>query len=200
MEQFFEDIDGAVTICDTEGNVVYMNKRSRETFNKQGQSMVGQNLMPCHKPRSQAIIRDMLENDHSHCYTITKHGQRKLIFQTPWREEGQVRGLVEFSFVLPDEIEHIAANNLLFQPLVTLTFCIVDGIPIAVHLVNSILWRHVFTLYASVIQTVFSIEQIGIDDILLALFREPQHDVWSLYRSEGTSIVDSRFYSCILLN
>ncbi|MBR0276803.1 MAG: PAS domain-containing protein [Prevotella sp.] len=101
-----EDIDGAVTVCDTEGKVVFMNKRSRETFNKNGQSMVGQNLMPCHNPHSQAIIRDMLENNHSHCYTISKHGQRKLIFQTPWRQDGEVCGLVEFSFVLPDEMPH----------------------------------------------------------------------------------------------
>ena len=56
--------------------------------------------------RSQAIIRHMLDADESHAYTITKQGRRKLIFQTPWREDGQVRGLVEFSFVLPDEMPH----------------------------------------------------------------------------------------------
>lgn len=108
MEQFdwAEDIEGAVTVCDAEGVVVYMNKRSRETFNKDGRSMVGQSLMPCHNERSQAIIRDMLEQNKPHCYTITKHGQRKLIYQTPWREGSEVKGLVEFSFVLPDEMPH----------------------------------------------------------------------------------------------
>ena len=108
MQQFdwAEDIEGAVTVCDTEGKVLYMNKRSRETFNKGGTSMVGQNLMPCHNERSQAIIRDMLQNDHPNCYTISKRGQRKLIYQTPWRENGEVRGLVEFSFVIPDDMPH----------------------------------------------------------------------------------------------
>ena len=108
MEQFdwAEDIEGAVTVCDAEGVVVYMNKRSRETFNKDGRSMVGQSLMPCHNERSQAIIRDMLEQNKPHCYTITKHGQRKLIYQTPWREGGEVKGLVEFSFVLSEEMPH----------------------------------------------------------------------------------------------
>ena len=101
-----EDIEGAVTVCDAEGVVMYMNKRSRETFNKDGRSMVGQSLMPCHNERSQAIIRDMLEQNKPHCYTITKHGQRKLIYQTPWRKGGEVKGLVEFSFVLPDEMPH----------------------------------------------------------------------------------------------
>ena len=108
MQQFdwAEDIEGAVTVCDTEGKVLYMNKRSRETFNKGGASMVGQNLMPCHNDRSQAIIRDMLQNDRPNCYTISKRGQRKLIYQTPWRENGEVRGLVEFSFVIPDDMPH----------------------------------------------------------------------------------------------
>ena len=60
METFnwAEDIEGAVTVCDTEGTVIYMNKRSRETFNKDGQTMVGKSMMPCHNERSQAIIRD----------------------------------------------------------------------------------------------------------------------------------------------
>ena len=101
-----EDIDAAVTVCDTEGTVLYMNQRSRQTFSKDGASMVGQNLMPCHNERSQAIIRDMMENNRPHCYTITKKGKRKLIFQTPWREDGKVQGLVEFSFVLPDDMPH----------------------------------------------------------------------------------------------
>lgn len=102
-----EDIDGAITVCDTEGTVLYMNKRSRETFCKDGNSsMVGQSMMPCHNERSQAIIRHMLESGESHCYTISKQGKKKLIFQTPWKEDGEVKGLVEFSFVLPDEMPH----------------------------------------------------------------------------------------------
>lgn len=108
MEKFnwAEDIDGAITVSDAEGTVIYMNKRSRETFNKNGLSMVGQSMMPCHNERSQTIIRYMLESGESHCYTITKNGRRKLIFQTPWREDSEVRGLVEFSFVLPDDMPH----------------------------------------------------------------------------------------------
>ena len=101
-----EDIDAAVTVCDCGGTVLYMNQRSRQTFSKTGESMVGQNLMPCHNERSKTIIRDKIENNHPHCYTISKHGQRKLIYQTPWRENGEVRGLVEISIVLPDEMPH----------------------------------------------------------------------------------------------
>lgn len=101
-----DDIDGAITVCDTEGTVLYMNKRSQETFNKEGQSMIGKSMIPCHNERSQAIIAHMLQTGESHCYTITKKGRKKLIFQTPWRQDGKVCGLVEFSFVLPDDMPH----------------------------------------------------------------------------------------------
>ena len=108
IEQFSwsEDIEGAVTVSYTEGKVIFMNKRSRETFNKPGETMVGKSMIPCHSEKSQSIIREMLEKNIPHCYTITKRGKRKLIYQTPWRENGEVRGLVEFSFVLPDDMPH----------------------------------------------------------------------------------------------
>lgn len=108
IEQFSwaEDIEGAVTVSDTEGKVIFMNKRSRETFNKPCETMMGKSMIPCHSEKSQSIIREMLEKNIPHCYTITKRGKRKLIYQTPWRENGEVRGLVEFSFVLPDDMPH----------------------------------------------------------------------------------------------
>ena len=37
---------------------------------------------------------------------LEKNGQKKMIYQTPWRIDGQVKGLVEISFVLPDEMPH----------------------------------------------------------------------------------------------
>ena len=68
-----EGLHCAVTVCDTEGKVIYMNEKSRETFNKNGKSMVGQNLFPCHNERSQAMIRHMMESDTINAYTITKN-------------------------------------------------------------------------------------------------------------------------------
>lgn len=101
-----EEMNCAVTVCDTEGVVIYMNRRSRETFSKNGESMVGKSMIPCHNERSQAIIHDMLDNDKTNCYTIDKNGVKKLIYQTPWKQDGRVAGLVEISIVLPDEMPH----------------------------------------------------------------------------------------------
>ena len=101
-----EQLHCAVTVCDTEGNVIYMNEKSRETFNKGEKSRVGQNLFPCHNERSQQMIRYMMESDTINAYTITKNGQRKMIYQSPWRVDGKVAGMVEISMVVPDDMPH----------------------------------------------------------------------------------------------
>ncbi len=107
MNDWAEHMHCAITVCDNEGTVIYMNERSRETFNKNGESMVGKNLFPCHQQRSQDMIRHMMQSDTTNCYTISKNGVKKMIFQSPWKnDEGRVRGMVEVSIVLPDEIPH----------------------------------------------------------------------------------------------
>jgi hypothetical protein len=52
------------------------------------------------------MIMSMLETGASNSYTIEKDGVKKLIHQTPWRVDGVVKGLVEFSIVLPPELPH----------------------------------------------------------------------------------------------
>lgn len=100
--QWAEELNCAVTVCDTEGRIVYMNSRSRDTFGDK----VGENLIPCHNERSVGIIRHMLESGESNAYTIEKNGLRKMIYQTPWRVGGRIAGLVEISMVIPDEMPH----------------------------------------------------------------------------------------------
>lgn len=98
-------INAAVTVCDTEGIILYMNEKARQTFAKHG-PLIGKSLIDCHNPRSRQIIREMLEHGHSNAYTISKLGQRKMIYQTPWRKDGKIAGLVEISMVIPEEMPH----------------------------------------------------------------------------------------------
>lgn len=100
-----EQMNCAATVCDIEGNVIYMNEKARETFAKHG-DMRGRNLMPCHSQRSREIIRHMLATGQSNSYTITKGGRKKLIYQTPWRINGEIAGLVELSMVIPADMPH----------------------------------------------------------------------------------------------
>lgn len=97
-----DELDCAVTLCDTEGTVIYQNDRSAAVNG----DVRGRSLLPCHNDRSRAIIRRLLEEGGRNVYTIEKRGVKKLIYQTVWREAGEVRGLAEFSMELPEEMPH----------------------------------------------------------------------------------------------
>lgn len=103
--QWMEAIGCAVTISDLEGRIIYMNERARATYKAHG-DLVGKNMMPCHSAASQALIRHMLETGETHTYTVTKGGINKLIFQTPWKKDGVIAGMAEFSIPLPEKMVH----------------------------------------------------------------------------------------------
>ena len=82
-----------------------MNDKAKETFASHG-DLVGKNLMGCHNERSKGIIRDLLATGGSNAYTIEKGGLRKMIYQTAWKVDGVVAGLVEISMVIPYDMPH----------------------------------------------------------------------------------------------
>lgn len=100
-----EQMNCAVTVCDANGIILYMNERSRATFASHG-DLIGKNLFECHSQASIDKIRHMLATGESNSYTISKNGQRKMIYQTPWRQDGVIAGMVEISMVIPDEMPH----------------------------------------------------------------------------------------------
>ena len=51
-----EEADCAVTVCDTEGVILYMNEKARATYIRHG-NLIGSNLFGCHNERSREIIR-----------------------------------------------------------------------------------------------------------------------------------------------
>lgn len=100
-----KEMNCAVTVCDNDGIILYMNDKAKETFARHG-DMIGKSLIPCHNERSRAIIADLLASGGSNSYTIEKNGVRKMIYQTAWREDGKVAGLVEISMVIPEDMPH----------------------------------------------------------------------------------------------
>ena len=55
---------------------------------------------------SREIIRGLLDSGGSNAYTIEKKGVRKIIYQTAWKVDGKVAGLVEISMVIPSDMPH----------------------------------------------------------------------------------------------
>lgn len=99
------EMNCAVTVCDKEGVIIYMNEKAKETFARHG-DLVGKSLIPCHNDNSKAIIAKLLETGGTNAYTIQKCGLKKMIYQTAWKENGEVAGLVEISMVIPEEMPH----------------------------------------------------------------------------------------------
>jgi transcriptional regulator with PAS, ATPase and Fis domain len=98
---------GAITVCDREGIVVYMNDRSKLQFDKSGDGdLLGKSLIECHPEPARTFLRKMLEEPIPNSYTIEKRGIHKMIHQTPWMEAGEFRGVVEISYEIPAQLPH----------------------------------------------------------------------------------------------
>ena len=105
IPEWAKEMNCAVTVCDKEGVIIYMNDKAKETFASHGK-LIGKRMIPCHNERSLGIISDLLANGGSNAYTILKNGMKKMIYQTAWKEDGKVAGLVEISMVIPDDMPH----------------------------------------------------------------------------------------------
>lgn len=100
--KYFDEINSAVTVSDTGGVVLYQNEKSVAVNG----DVRGKSMIPCHNERSREIIRRLVDEGGTNVYTIEKKGVHKLIYQTVWREGGEVRGLVEFSIETPEDMPH----------------------------------------------------------------------------------------------
>lgn len=99
-------LDIAITITDKEGNFIFLNDKSGAiNANGDARALIGKQVRHYHNERSKAIIERLFQGEKN-IYTITKKGQRKLIYQTPWLVDGEVKGLVELSMVIPESMPH----------------------------------------------------------------------------------------------
>lgn len=96
----------AITVCDEQGIIREMNDKSCQVFEKKGgHHLIGSNVLDCHPEKAAEKIKGMLESRSMNCYITKKDGVKRLIYQTPWYQEGEFRGIVEFIMDLPDEPE-----------------------------------------------------------------------------------------------
>lgn len=108
MEQWAKELPLiAITIIDTEGKILDMNDRAAWTNQKWGgMELIGKDVYKCHPPKAQEIIHHIMNSKEVNVYSIEKEGLNKLIYQTPWYNNGELGGLVELSLTLPEHIEH----------------------------------------------------------------------------------------------
>jgi transcriptional regulator with PAS, ATPase and Fis domain len=102
-----DELSVAITVCDSKGTILEMNKKSAESFSKEGgYELIGKNLFDCHLQSSVNKINELIKEDKTNIYTIEKNGIKKLIYQSPWYENGRLKGLVELTFEIPFNMSH----------------------------------------------------------------------------------------------
>lgn len=108
---WFENLPCSVTVCDRNYRILYLNVRSAEVNAKDGgKKLVGQNLLDCHPPAAQEKLRRVMASGQPNIYTIERNGVHKMIYQSHWKKNGRVAGMVEVTFELPSEIPHFVRS------------------------------------------------------------------------------------------
>ena len=104
---WLEEFPVAITVTDAQGNILAMNARSRESFEKDGGgALVGRSVFDCHPEPARTRVRELFERRAANHYTTRKNGQRKIIHQIPWYRDAAFAGFVEISIPIPDELPH----------------------------------------------------------------------------------------------
>jgi transcriptional regulator with PAS, ATPase and Fis domain len=102
-----KEFPSSILLCDNNGVVTEMNEKAASTFvDDGGYGLIGRNLFDCHTVRSNEIIKKILNEKKPNIYTIEKNGIKKLIYQSPWFEKGEMKGLVELSLEIPFDMPH----------------------------------------------------------------------------------------------
>jgi PAS domain S-box-containing protein len=106
-KEWFHSLDAAITVCDKNGIIVYMNRQSAEVFSKEGgKKLIGKSLFDCHNEEAASKLREMLKSQKENIYSIEKSGVKKIIVQKPVYDHGNFDGVIEMSIVIPAEMPH----------------------------------------------------------------------------------------------
>ena len=106
-----KEFPGSITVCALDGNILDMNDKAVEVFKDDGgAALIGKNLLDCHPEPARKKVMQMLVSQQKNVYSIEKNGIRKLIYQTPWYENGECRGFLELSIEIPTEMPHFVRD------------------------------------------------------------------------------------------
>lgn len=106
---WLKEFPAAVTVCDPDGIILEMNDKAAKTYESDGgYALVGKNMLDCHPGLARQKTESLLVAKEKNVYTIEKNGVKKLIYQSPWYQNGEYAGFVEISLEIPFEMAHFA--------------------------------------------------------------------------------------------
>ncbi|MBN2681096.1 MAG: PAS domain S-box protein [Bacteroidales bacterium] len=107
----FSESDLAITACDKNFIIIYMNEKAKKTFaNYGGENLIGRSLLECHPESARKMLKEFMLTGEKNSYTIEKNGIKKIILQRPWFTNSELMGYLEFSFEIPFEMNHFVRN------------------------------------------------------------------------------------------
>jgi transcriptional regulator with PAS, ATPase and Fis domain len=110
--EWIKEFPGAISVCDREGKIIALNDRACESFAQEGGAgLIGQNALDCHPEAARLKMQALLEKQVQNIYTIEKNGVKKLVYQTPWYQDGVFAGLVEMVLEIPLEMPHFIRQS-----------------------------------------------------------------------------------------
>jgi len=105
--RWVNELAAAITVTDANGRICEMNTHSIATFaGSGGAALVGSDVLACHPEAAREKVARLYETPQPNHYTIRHHGQRKIIHQIPWYQDGKFAGVVELSIPIPDKLPH----------------------------------------------------------------------------------------------
>ena len=109
---WIDKLEGNIIVCDADANIIYMNEKALNHYAKDGgAALIGKSLFDCHNEHSAAKIREIMTTHEKNVYTIEKNGLKKIIYQTPWMDGGEFKGIVELSLEIPMELPHFVRGQ-----------------------------------------------------------------------------------------
>jgi transcriptional regulator with PAS, ATPase and Fis domain len=102
-----KEFPGDITVCDPRGIILEMNEKAARSLEVEGgRKLIGSNLLDCHPEPARSKLEGMLAACKTNIYTIEKKGIKKLIYQTPWYQNGVYAGFLELSLEIPFDMPH----------------------------------------------------------------------------------------------
>jgi transcriptional regulator with PAS, ATPase and Fis domain len=104
---WIKEFPGGVTVCEADGTIIEMNDKAAKIFEQDGgRALIGKNVFDCHPEKARTELEHLMETRQCNVYTIEKNGVKKIIYQSPWYQNGVYAGFIELSLEIPFELPH----------------------------------------------------------------------------------------------
>lgn len=97
MEQYFKSVleqdPAPIVLCNLEHEIIYMNPAAARNYEKRGgYHLLGKSLLDCHTPRSNQIIKKVLDwfkesKEHNIIYTFYNDKENKDVYMIALRDD-----------------------------------------------------------------------------------------------------------------